>query len=244
MKKAFYFVLIILSISRGFALSISDSIKDSTKTNTNISISTELTSIHMWRAMPSGSGPCIEPLATLSIGKLSLNAWACYAINDSYKEIDLFATYSWKYLQVGIFDYYCPLPNSSENRYSEFRTDKTQHLFEGQIIFLGADKLPLSLTTSCFFSGADIDSDGKQRYSSYIELSYHFSLQSFLLNLEVGLTPFKNSMYSNNPSVFNYGFSVAKEIRITKEWTIPSKYKLAYNPEIDMMYFSVSFTIR
>ena len=246
MKTSFYLILIILSIGHSYALKNIESVIDSTKSNkAKISLSTNFTSTHMWRAMPAGTAPCIEPFVSCKIGKLNMSAWASYALDNSYKEIDIFATYSWKYLSLGIFDYYCPLQSSSLNRYSEYRTDKTQHLFEGQIVFSGADKLPLSLTTSCFFAGSDLDSNGKQRYSTYIELSYHFMLQqSFLLNLEIGLTPFKNSMYSDKPSVFNYGFSISKDIRITKKWSIPSKYKLIYNPEIDMLYFTVSFTLK
>ena len=212
------------------------------KIGSDFSVSTTITNKHMWRALPSGDAPCIEPIITWTKGNLAVSAWGCYAVNDSYREIDLYATYDWKYVQVGIYDYYCPEVDAQTNDFTELKNTDTQHFFEAQAVFKGTEKFPVSLTTACFIGGGDIDDNGKQLYSSYMELAYSRKINDNTLTLEVGMTPAK-SMYADNASFFNYGFSVGRDMKITDHWNVPSTYKVVYNKESKKIFLSVGFTL-
>lgn len=212
------------------------------KNELKISLSSTFVSTHLWRGISAGTAPCIEPILTLSKGGLSFSAWSCYAVDNSYREIDFFVTYRWKFIEVGLFDYYCPTPQTRMNDFSQFEKGKTQHLFEAQASFFGPKKWPLKLTTACFIGGADYDEKGEQLYSTYFELAYQFKMKDYKLDLELGTTPHR-SMYAQQASLFNCGFSVSKDIKINDKWTIPAQYKLVYNVEQKDMYFIVSFTL-
>ncbi len=205
-------------------------------------VSTTITNKHIWRAIVAGTSPCIEPIITWSYGKINVSAWAAYALDNSYKEFDLFATYDSKYFQFGFYDYYCPVAGSISNDFTEFKKSETKHSFELQTVFKGTKKLPVQLTTACIIGGDDLDKNEKQLYSSYLELAYSLSVKENLINIEIGMTPAKG-LYSNNASVFNYGLSVERNIKVNKDWSIPSIYKVVYNKETKDVFLSVSFTI-
>lgn len=207
-----------------------------------ISASTTFTSKHMWRAFPSGNAPCIEPLVSYTYKGLSAYAWASYAIDNSYTEFDLFVKYTWKSLQVGLFDYYCPRPDT-DNSYSDFSSMDTRHLYEVQLCYLGTKKFPLNIITGCFIGGFDRDENGDQLYSTYAEVNYTFSVEKTKLKPEIGMTPFKG-MYAKEFSVFNYGFTVMRDIKVSDKWSIPSYYKLIYNKERDDVFFTVGFVFK
>lgn len=213
------------------------------KIKPKLSLQTTFASKHMWRGFPAGTAPTIEPMITFTYGNLNVYAWAAYAINHSYREIDFFVTYDWEYLRLGLFDYYCPQEGSKIVDFTRFKGVETQHLFEAQAVFKGGKNLPFILTTACFIGGSDVDESGEQLYSTYIELAYSFVKWKNTFNLEIGMTPFEG-MYASHASIFNYGFSVSRDINVNDHWSIPSMYKLIYNNENRDIYFSVGFTIR
>jgi hypothetical protein len=205
-------------------------------------LSSTFVSTHIWRAISAGTAPCIEPMISLQKGGLNISAWSCYAVDNSYREIDLFMSYRWKFIEVGLFDYYCPTSTSGMNDFTQFEKGKTLHLFEAQASFYGPKKWPFRFTSACFFGGADYNDKGEQLYSTYFELAYPFKIKDYQLNLELGMTPAK-SMYAKEASLFNCGFSVSKDIRINENWSLPTQYKLIYNIEQKDLYFTVSFTL-
>jgi hypothetical protein len=250
--KAFRLLLLVMLGSQtAFTISLFD---DNSESNTpqldegktiksNVSLKSTFCSQHMWRGFAVGTAPTIEPLITYSYGNFKANAWAAFAIDNSYREIDFFITYDWKYVRLGLYDYYCPQEGSLIVDFTRFKSTETQHLFEAQAVIKGGGKIPLKLTTACFIGGSDIDGNGKQLYSTYLELAYSFSKWKNNFSFEVGMTPFEG-MYASHASVFNYGFSVARDININDHWSIPSLYKLVYNKEKKDVYFTVGFTFR
>lgn len=206
-------------------------------------LSTTLTSKHIWRAMPAGDAPCIEPLVTFSSGGLAVSAWASWAIDNSYKELDLFATYTWKNFQIGIFDYYCPSDAAASNEFFDFDKPSTRHLFEAQASWLGTEKLPLSVMAGCFIGGFDMDEKQNQLYSTYLELNYPLLRGKHNILLTLGGTPAK-SMYANKAAIFNYGITYSSSIGITKKWSIPYNGHLVYNSIDKKFYFSLSISLQ
>ncbi len=209
----------------------------------SIEPSVTITNKHLWRSFASGTAPCIEPNVTWRYKNFSLDTWASYSVDNSYREIDFIVTYSWNNLSVTLSDYYCPIVGKKE-KFTNLNNAETDHLFELKTDFTISQKFPLNLLASVLFAGSDIektDTGVKQLYSTYFELSYPFHIVNTVVKAEVGMTPFK-SMYADRAKVFNYGISVANAIKINNKFSLPMKYKLAYNSDQDVLNFSVMLT--
>lgn len=215
------------------------------KKNFSITPSVLFTNLHMWRGGSSGTAPCIEPNVTWTYKNLSLDTWASYALDNSYKEIDLVLTYNWRFISFSVADFYCPSPNTKV-KFSNLKTEETEHLFEFKTDITLSEKIPIKLSGAVIFAGNDWEQKTdkiKQFYSTYIEASYPFQLASIPILLEVGMTPTKG-MYAKDIKVFNYGLTVFKDIKINERFSIPTSYKLVYNLERDLLYFSVALIIK
>ncbi len=224
--------------------------EETTISKSKITASAKLTNVHLWRGGASGTAPCIEPIVTWSYNNLSVSAWAAYAIDNSYKEIDFFATYRWKFVELGIYDYYCPTPKTKVG-FDTFEKGKTEHLFEAQSVFyfLPADKL--QIMAAVIIGGTDWDvkvtdpvlltQTFEQRYSTYFEVAYNIAFGKFTITPEIGLTPFKG-MYAKDFNVFNYGVNVSRDLKINN-FSLPTSYKVAYNSELKALHFAFGIQI-
>ncbi len=243
MKKQVLFIL----FSVIFASSLLA--QDKSKSDAKFSLSTTITNKHLWRSLPSGKAPCIEPSADFSMKGFTLGVWSCYAIDNSYKELDFYLTYKWKFLELGVYDYYCPVTNTKVE-FGNFEHGQTEHMYEAQsIVRLFSSNLKLMAAVA--FGGADWDKtvhpvlgtiEYEQRYSTYFEVAYSFHFGSIDITPEVGLTP-ANSMYAKEFSVFNYGVGLTKDIKINDKFKLPTSYKIAYNNTLKIINFSFGLKI-
>ncbi len=244
MKKLILSVLFV-------ALGIGAIAQETTNSKSKLTASTFFTNTHLWRGGASGTAPCIEPIVTWSYKNLNVSAWAAYAIDNSYKEIDFYATYRWKFVELGLYDYYCPTPKTQIG-FDNFKRGKTEHIFEAQSVFylLPADKL--KITAAVIIGGTDWDTkiidptlgttEFEQRYSTYFEVAYNINVGKFTVTPEIGLTPFE-SMYAKDFKVFNYGVNVSRDIKINNTFSLPTSYKVVYNSELKALHFGFGFTI-
>ena len=92
-----------------------------------------------------------------------------YSLNGKYSEVDMGVSYNYKWVTLGINDYYYPTTTIAEDRYFNYSKNSTDHWLEG-FITISPEKVPAYLTISNFFYGADKNLNGKQAYSTYIEL--------------------------------------------------------------------------
>lgn len=249
MKHYLFFILFFSIAIQSFAQNNEKTSKTTTEATKNkdfsITPSVLFTNLHMWRGGSSGTAPCIEPNVTWAYKNLSLDTWASYAFDNSYKEIDLVLTYKWRFISFSVADFYSPAPKPKV-KFSNFRTQETDHLFEFKTDITLSEKVPIKLMGSIIFAGNDWEQKAdkiKQLYSTYIEVSYPFQLASFPISLEVGMTPAKG-MYAKDMKVFNYGLTVFKDIKINERFSIPTSYKLVYNLERDLLYFSMALIIK
>ena len=80
----------------------------------------ELQTKYMWRGMEmmtDESAPVLFPSLNYSYKGLFIYAMGGYAINGKYAEVDLGASYTWKSLTIGFYDYYYPTVDSNEYEY-------------------------------------------------------------------------------------------------------------------------------
>ncbi|MBI9033767.1 MAG: hypothetical protein JEZ03_04790 [Bacteroidales bacterium] len=234
-------VLILIFVSVGiFAKAEPEA---ATKKRSKFDISATMMTKHIWRAMPSGTAPTIEPIMTYSYNNLSVSAWSAYAFDNSYTEVDFWATYDFKYFQIGVYDYYCPNSKMEINEFTDYRSLTSPKLSEVQAIFKGFKQFPISISACTFVAGGDRDSNGNQQYSSYFELGYNTNLLKRNFDFRVGATPFKG-MYADRFAVFNYSMKIKDNLKVGDKYQIPVQGGLTYNAVQKNLFFTFGITLK
>lgn len=194
-------------------------------------ISLELASRYVWRGQEYGNAPV--GFATLSYSTHGFSAWAmgAYAFNGSHSEVDLGVTYQYKWLFVGLSDYYYPSPAGEKDNYFEMDNHKTGHWGE-LYATVTPFKFPLYLTLSCYLYGADKNPAGKQAYSTYAELGYTYNFKGDnAISLAVGAA-LNKSFYNNYEkkfSVVNINLKYSSAFNFGS-FKLPVSGGVVYNP--------------
>jgi len=228
--------------------------KDSTKTGVELNLNTDIMSRYIWRGTDYGNSPSIEPTLSVSVKNVVVGVWSAIATNSTYKEIDLYAQYTYKKVSLIFTDYYIPLSNgnpaSPDNRYFIYDDKKTAHSLEGSLLFKNGDKFPLLLQGSVFFYGNDKrwgydakkDSTNSTYYSSYFKVGYTVSFHKNSADLFIGFTP-EPDLYGNSLGVVNVGITGYHKIKLSQYYKLPIKTSLIFNPETSQAFVSFGITL-
>ena len=161
--------------------------------------------------------------------------------NGKYSEVDLGLSYTYKWLTVGVNDYYYPTTTTPEDKYFNLKNRDTGHWLEG-VVTIAPESIPAYLTVSNFFAGADKNSDGDQAYSTYAELGGHYDfLNDHSLGLAVGAA-FNKSCYNG----YIHDFSVCNiELKYTynlamKSLTLPLSVAYIINPVYEKSHVNLT----
>jgi len=226
---------------------------DTTKTDSPISVSVDLMSRYIWRGSDFGASPSIQPGIEYSKKGFAIGAWGAYAINyQGYQESDLYLGYTFykDMFTVMITDYYFQSDLTNVN-YFDYKKNTTGHVFEATVAFNGTKKLPLSLMVATNIYGADatkINDDGTQgdnQFSTYAELSYsfkHFDLFAGANLTEPNRDKGETGYYGNYRGFVNIGITSTKNIKITKEYSLPLTLSVITNPQAEKIYFVAGFS--
>ncbi|NTW33830.1 MAG: hypothetical protein HGB12_14630 [Bacteroidetes bacterium] len=251
--KTGLFVLFVLSLNTNIK-SQNNSAKDSAKTKIKLNLSSDIMSSYIWRGTDYGNSPSIQPTLSLIKGNFELGSWSSLATNSFYKEIDLYAKYTYKKISLILTDYYIPLVNgataSPDTRYFTYDDKKTAHSLEGSLLFKGSEKFPLWLLGGVFVYGNDKrwgydikkDTTNETYYSSYFEAGYTFTIQENSADLFLGFTP-NGGAYGSKLGVVNIGVTGYRKIKITNDFELPLKASLIFNPQTSNVFFAFGITL-
>jgi hypothetical protein len=213
-------------------------------------ITADLVSSYVWRGVLSTATPTpnIQPTFAFVKGNLEVGAWGSSDFNGSYKEVDLYASYTVKQLKFTVTDY----DWNFKTHYFNYKKKETDHIFEGSVAYSGPESFPLSIAANVMFAGADKKFDtnlnaidpNKQAYSTYIEFGYAFKNFSPFL----GITP-SDGYYGDGYGgikgfgVVNLGITATKTLKITDSFSLPLKATLGFNPQKEDVYlvFGITF---
>ncbi len=195
----------------------------------------DLYSRYVWRGTDFGNSPAIQPWATFSVSGFSIGTWGSYATNSkAMQEADLFVSYDIKdVVTLAVTDYFFPNGSSANNNYFDYNEDSTGHVFEGTATFNGLSTLPLTLSVSYNFYGADPDN------SLYMELGYGNTFRDVEYNIFVGGATGAYYLYGkndNNFGIVNVGIGLSKAIRISETWSLPVNTSLITNPTAESIF--------
>lgn len=235
MKKAYTLLMMFVSVLTLIAQN---------KSGIDINASVDLYSRYVWRGLLFTDAPSIQPSITVSKGGFSATVWGSYATSKNYAEVDLFLAYSTGNLTFGLSDYYTENERDlTLNDFTDWKQEETVHLVETYISYqLPVKKFPMTITGSIFVYGADLDKKNNQNFSSYVELSYPFSLNDYDLSLTLGGTP-TSGYYSKDAGLVNLSFGAIRTIKITETFSIPVNTSIVINPSNKDVFLIIGFSL-
>lgn len=128
MKRCNLFFLIIFFV---FPFEIWAQGTDNTKSDdgsllhySNFSASVEFTTKYMWRGIEYGTSPVFLPMLSYDYKGLNVYAMGGYATNGSHQEVDFGISYNYKWLTIGVNDYYYPTAVGEKDNYFVFKTER------------------------------------------------------------------------------------------------------------------------
>jgi len=199
-------------------------------------VSVDLVSHYIWRGQDLGHIPGIQPGISATWKDFTLGYWGAYRIAGSgVHETDFYLEKTIGPVTFSIWDYW-NYSDSASNNYFDYNKNTTSHLLEAQVLLSGGEKLPFNLLGSYNFYGADPSN------SLYFELQYVHSFGSFDTQAFAGFQA-KGEYYAPKAAFVNVGCSVAKSIRITKNWAVPLSISLVGNPDTQKVYLVAGVTL-
>ena len=205
-------------------------------------VQADVVSQYIWRGQDLGD-VSLQPTLGLAYKGLSLTAWGSVGLSDpdDTKELDLTLAYKVGGLNIGVTDYWFNAPN---DRYFCYAAHETSHVFEANI---GYDFGSVAVQWYTNFAGNDgFNKSGKRAYSSYVEASAPFRLAGCQWTAAVGAVPYATSFYADAGgfAVTNVSLRAAKDIRVTKTFTLPLFAAVSANPSTEKAYMVFGFTLR
>ena len=208
----------------------------------------DLQTKYIWRGMEmmtQDAAPVVFPGINYSNKGFYAYVMGGYAINGRYSEVDLGVSYTYKWLTVGLNDYYYPTTTGPSDQYFNFIAQETGHWSEA-VITIAPEKIPAYLTVSNFFFGADKDLDGNHAYSTYAELGcYYDFLNAHRLALAVGMAFNKScyNAYEQGFGVCNVELKYTYNVNFNDRFTLPLSVAYIVNPVFNKTHvnFTASF---
>ena len=213
-------------------------------------VTADLVSSYVWRGVLSTEDPTpnFQPSLAFVKGALELGAWGSTDFIGSYKEIDLYASYTTGAFKFTATDYNW----NFKTGYFNYKKNETDHILEGSVVYSGSESFPVNLSANVMVFGADKKYDTglmaanpeKQAYSTYIELSYVF--KNFFPF--IGITP-SDGYYGDGYGgatgfgVVNLGITGTKSLSITNNFSLPLKATLEFNPQKEDAYLVFAMTL-
>jgi hypothetical protein len=212
------------------------------RNNSPFSISLELTTKYMWRAIEYGDAPTTFAIINYENKGFSAYAEGVYEFDGSHQEVDLGVAYNHDWLTAGVNDYYYPSSVGEKDKYFKLSSRQTGHYLEG-VVTIAPEKIPLWLTLSTYFWGADKKpSNNKNAYSSYAELGYRHSFNDnseASLALGAALNKGFYTDYEHGFNVVNITAKYATSFKLGK-FRLPVSASYVLNPYRNKSYVTLS----
>ncbi len=257
MKKVCFILIFIL------AYFLSPAQNDDVCSDGPVAISAQLLSRYIWRGIDVGGNlPFLQPSIEVNFGNnqhnFCIELWGSYAIGKTFdEELDVFLTYTYnEVISLTFVDYFTYDNSPSGYDLFNYRNGETPHLLEGEIGFLGTEKLPISLLFSIMIYGDDarrINQDGTEGrifYSKYAELCYEKTLGEMSMTIFMGaafdranIERNEETFYGNEkPGIVNLGCSFIKPVRISENYIPEIEISMITNPSLKTAFIVAGIT--
>ena len=222
----------------------------------SLDVNADFVNRYIWRGLNVNDQPNIQPSIALSYSGLQLGLWGSYGLthqnsSDEYystsQEIDTWLSYSIEFIDgmsiSGMLtDYYYPNAGLKIGNFNNYDNadGPGAHTLEAGILLAGPASFPLSLS-----GYMNIYND--EGNNIYLQGDYSIDVSEVAVGLFVGAASGskKNPTYygTDKFNVINIGIKASKEIKITKDYSLPVFCSYILNPKIEISYlvFGISF---
>lgn len=250
MKKVSFITVVVVIFSLFSIKGYSQ--KDTIKSVFNVGC--DLMSRYVWRGTDFGSSPSIQPTIEFSKGGFTIGSWGAFTTNlPGVQEADLYMSYTAAdMVSVTFTDYFFPDETAANNRYFNYKSGETGHVFEISASFNGTKKLPLNFTIAANIYGADAvknDENGVAtediQFSTYAEIGYSFKYLDMFAGFNIlapDLDRGESGYYGNYTGFVNLGITHTKNIKITENFTLPLSVSLIFNPQTEKIFMVAGFS--
>ncbi len=204
----------------------------------------DIKSRYVWRGMLFCDAPCVQPYMSVNWHGLTAMVWGAYATSKNYAEVDLFLSYNIGAFTFNLNDFYTEDERDmSANDFTQWNDSLTNHLVETSVVYtMSSDVFPMSLTLSSIIYGPDKDEQKNQNYSSYLEASLPFKVNTYSLSVFCGATLFKG-FYASSAGVINVGVNSSYNLRLSEKYSIPVNLELSVNPKKRDLFFVAGISL-
>ncbi len=232
--------LILILALGAMTLPASISAQDKFTVNGNI----DLVNNYVWRGMDQNSGFSVQPMLGFTYKGFSLSAWGSQSLTNNadrdVQELDINLGYSINGISITITDYWWGGLHNPYGYYKHGPADNPVdggHHFEATVAYNFGEKVPLSLSWSTWFAGADLHtSTDKRCYSTYISASYNITcLNDIMLSPSIGFTPWKG-YYHEKAAFTDISLKATKNATIPDKISIPLFVQIIASPVNDHVY--------
>jgi hypothetical protein len=230
-------------------LTLSTIAQETDSTKCNLSMGADLASMYLWRGFPQGTGPAIQPWGEFSYKGFTLGTWGSYEFKGEFKEVDVYAKYTYKDFSLVFVDLFFPDYPGLDPDFYNFNNKTTGHASELALSFNGSSKIPFSVSGGVILYGTPIDpkptDTASINHSTYFEINYLGNIKDYSYTAFLGFTPTSSTFYGTEKfSVFNVGLSATKALKVTDDFSVPIKLTLATNPLSKKIYMALLLSLK
>lgn len=232
----------ILAFVLGAAMSLPANVSAQDKFTVNSNF--DIVSNYVWRGMDQNSGVSVQPGLGLAYKGFTLSAWGSQSLTNNadrdVQEFDLNLGYSIGGFSATITDYWWGGLHNPYGYYKHGPADNPVdggHHFEVTVAYNFGKKVPLTLSWSTWFAGADLRTSGDKRcYSTYISASYGIACPAgVLLTPSIGFTPWKG-YYHGKVAFTDISLKASKSLALSEKISMPLFVQAIISPVNDHVY--------
>lgn len=201
----------------------------------DVSLGADVVSNYIWRGTKF-AGPSVQPYIELGSGDFTIGSWGSFALSevDVPMENDFYASYAFGDLSLGVTDYYY------QGEFTDFSDTTGSHAIEFNVGYAIGD---LSFSANYILNKTP-DGAGSIGNDMYFEVGYALleNLSAFV-GAGDGWHSVADSKGDHPFTVVNVGLSTSKEVKITEDFSIPVSGAVIYNPDADLAYLYVGFSL-
>lgn len=232
--------LILLALGAALMLPAGASAQDKFTVSGNLDLVTN----YVWRGIDQNSGVSVQPGLGLDYKGFSLSAWGSQSLTNNadrdVQEFDINLGYSIGGFSATITDYWWGGLHNPYGYYKNGPADNPVdggHHFEATVAYRVSDKVPLTVSWSTWFAGADLRTSGDKRcYSTYISASYDIACPAEItLTPSVGFTPWEG-YYHDKTAFTDISLKASKDIALSSKFSLPLFVQAIASPVNDHVY--------
>jgi hypothetical protein len=196
----------------------------------------DVKNMHYWRGLRVSDGFVTAPMVGYYNQGFAAFAWGGLSVDGRYREVSQIISYTTGRFSVTLLDIF-NFSGQDNADYFNFRADETIHITDLSLAYDFTEVIPLNLMIATVIFGNDRDSNGDNRYSTYLEAGVPFifddySVQPFLAAGFAFAGADANSLYGNNRfDLVNAGLRVSRPVTLGNH-ILPVTGTLGFNPSL------------